>query len=175
MGRLHRSLHLAGEFPKENAMNRVMVFCVLLLVIGAPSLRAADVKAEEAAIRAEIASGYQKHTDDAIQWTGPLKRPAIFPDKGEEFPGHEYSKRINPKYTTDVQRIDVAASGDLAYEFSYGNVEYDLAGPPQTHRAFKTGVLRVWKKIDGQWKVAAMFARPLDTPIGEPPAKESSK
>jgi ketosteroid isomerase-like protein len=146
-------------------MKRISEICIVLLLAGASHLYAADAKTEEAAIRAAIAGNHLKHTDDAIQWTGPLKRPAIFPEKGEEFPGQEYSQRINPKYNTEVQRIDVAASGDLAYEFSYGTVEYDLAGPPQKHRAFKTGMLRVWKKVDGEWKVAAMFARPLDTPF----------
>jgi ketosteroid isomerase-like protein len=139
--------------------------CVLLLVMGASSLQAADSKTEEAAIRAAIASEHAKHTDDQIFWSGAYKRPVVRPEKGEEFPGHELSKRSNVKTTTDVQRIEVAASGDLAYEFSYGTLDYDLTGPPQQHVAAKTALLRVWKKVGGDWKIAAFFARPLDLPF----------
>jgi ketosteroid isomerase-like protein len=96
-----------------------------------------------------------------IFWSGAYKRPTIGAEKREEMPGAEISKRRNEKITTDVQRIEVAASGDLAYEFSYGTVDYDPSGPAQRHVAFRTGLLRVWKKVDGDWKVAAVFVRPL--------------
>ena len=139
--------------------------CILFLLMGVPSLRAADSKIEEAAIRALITSGQVKPTDYAILWSGAFKRPTVGPEKGEEFPGHEQSKRSNLKSTTDVQRIEVAASGDLAYEFSYGTAEFDLAGPPSQHVAFKGAYLRVWKKVNGEWKIAAAFVRPLDLPI----------
>ena len=146
-------------------MRWVNKVCVLLLLLGVPSLRAADSKTDEAAIRAAIASDLAKPTDDEIVWTGAYKRPFVRPEKGEEFPGHEISKRSNQKITTDVQRIEVAASGDLAYEFSYGTVDYDLAGPPSQHVAFRTGLLRVWKKVNGDWRIAALFVRPLDAPF----------
>jgi len=138
--------------------------CILLLALGVSSLQAADSKTDEAAIRAAIASEHTQYTDDAIFWSGAFKRPFVRPEKGEEFPGEEISKRSNEKNTTDVQRIEVAASGDLAYEFSYGTVEYDLAGPTPQHVAFKIALLRAWKKVNGEWKVAALFARPLDDP-----------
>jgi ketosteroid isomerase-like protein len=139
--------------------------CIFLLLLGMPHLQAADSKTEEAAIRAAIASGQAKPTDDDIFWSGAYKRPTVGQEKGEEFPGHEMGKRSNQKMTTDVQRIEVAASGDLAYEFSYGTVQYDMAGPPSQHVAFRTGLLRVWKKVNGDWRIAALFARPLDAPF----------
>jgi hypothetical protein len=79
-------------------------------------------------------------------------------------PRPRISKRSNQKITTDVQRIEVAASGDLACEFSYGTVDYDLAGPSSQHVAFRTGLLRVWK-VNGDWRIAALFVRPLDAPF----------
>jgi ketosteroid isomerase-like protein len=112
----------------------------------------------------------RKPTDDEIFWSGAYKRPTVGPEKGEEFPGHEISKRSNQKNTTDVQPIEVAASGDLAYEFSYGTVDYDLVGPPSQHVAFRTGLLRVWKKVNGDWRTAALFVRPLDAPFEHPAA-----
>ncbi len=141
--------------------------CILLLALGASLLRAADAKTEEAAIRAAIAAGQEKPTDDQIFWSGPYKRPFIRPEKGDAFPDEDFSKRVNEQFTTDVQRIEVAASGDLGYEFSYETLAYDLAGTPAQHVAFKIGVLRVWKKVGGEWRVAALFARPLDTPFAD--------
>jgi ketosteroid isomerase-like protein len=153
-------------------MKMASQICILLLVLGASAMRAADAKTEEAAIRAEIAAGRETPTDDEIFWSGAFRRPFIRPEKGEAFPDEDFSKRLNEKSTTDVQRIEVAASGDLAYEFSYGTIEYDRAGTPPQHVAFKLALLRVWKKVDGQWKVAALFARPLDVPFaGSEPAE----
>jgi ketosteroid isomerase-like protein len=136
---------------------------ILLLLLAGPLLHAADLKTEEAAIRAAIASGQAKTTDDEIVWTGAYERPFVRPNKGVEVPGSDVSKRRNEKHTTDVQRIEVAESGDLAYEYSFSTLEYDLPGPPQQHVAFKTGLLRVWKKVNGDWNLAAVFARPLDS------------
>lgn len=62
-----------------------------------PFLQAADSKTEEAAIRAAIASGQAKPTDDEIIWTGAYKRPFIRPEKGEEFPGHELKQAKQSK------------------------------------------------------------------------------
>jgi hypothetical protein len=129
---------------------------------------------EEAAIRALITSGQAKPTDDAKFWSGPFKRPFVLPDKGEMFPGHDVTKRTNVKSTTDVQRIEVAASGDLAYEFSLGSLEFDRTDQPSEHVAFKTGLLRVWKKVNGDWKIVAAFVRPLDPPF-ELPTTNTSK
>ncbi|ERR1700721_2884283 len=148
------------------------LICAPLLLLAVPPLHAADSKTDEAAIRAAIASGHAKHTDDEILWTGIYERPFVLPNEGVEAPSMERSKRSNEKITTDdVQRVEVAASGDLAYEFSYGTVEFDWPGSPPRHVAFKTGLLRVWKKEGGDWKVAAFFIRPLDTPCMPAAAK----
>lgn len=160
--RLAQTLSLTST-RKETNVKCSNALCILLLLLAVPSLQAADLKTEEAAIRAAITSGQAKATDDEIVWTGAYERPFVRPNKGVEVPGSDLSKRSNEKHTTDVQRIEVAASGDLAYEFSYSTLEYDLPGPPPHHVAFKTGLLRVWKKVNGDWNLAAVFARPLDS------------
>ncbi len=71
----------------------------------------------------------------------------------------------------DVKRIEVASSGDMAYEFSYGKAEFDVDGPPAQHISIDQGLVRVWKKVQGEWMVAVMFVRPLDTPFERPAAK----
>ena len=154
-------------------MKRMSGLCILLLM-GASLLHAADSKTDESAIRALILSEHGKFTDDGVFWSGAYKRPIVGNQKGEEFPGDEFSKRSNMKLgPVDIQRIEVAASGDLAYEFSYATLEYDRSGAPPKHLAFKTGILRVWKKMNGEWRIAAFFARPLDIPFNDAPESVS--
>ena len=59
--------------------------------------------------------------------------------------------------TTTVRRIEIAKSGDLAYEFSDSELSYQLKNAGKV--SFPRSVLRIWKKDGGQWKVAAYFAR----------------
>jgi ketosteroid isomerase-like protein len=146
-------------------MRMAWALCVLSVAMMTPSAQVADAKADEAAIRAAATSQHAKSTDDAIFWSGAYKRPFILPHEGELFPEDQAGTRTNSKTSIDVQRIEVAASGDLAYEFSYGTLEYDQVTTPPKHMAFKVGLLRVWKKANGEWKIAATFARPLDIPF----------
>jgi ketosteroid isomerase-like protein len=125
-----------------------------------------DVKAEEASLRALIAKDTRPgFTEDRIAWSGAEKRPSVGSQRGEAFPEAQLEKRKNSKSTRSVQRLEVSASGDMAWEFSYGTLEFDLDVSPPRHVKFEQGILRVWKKMDGQWKVAASFTRPLDVPF----------
>jgi len=125
-----------------------------------------DVKAEEASLKALIAKEPRPSwTDDRIAWSGAEKRPSVGSQRGEPFPEAQLEKRKNSKATRTIQRLEVAASGDLAWEFSYGTLEYDLDVTPPRRVKFEQGILRVWKKVDGQWKIAASFTRPLDVPF----------
>ncbi len=131
-----------------------------------------DLKAEEAAIRAIIGKGGNPGippADDRIFWTGGYKRPIVGSQKPELFSEEEMAKRKNQKGTAKVERLEVAASGDVAWDFSYSTLEYDIDETPARHVSFETGILRVWKKLDGQWKVAAVFMRPLDRPFAPVP------
>ncbi|HEV1286905.1 MAG TPA: nuclear transport factor 2 family protein [Bryobacteraceae bacterium] len=125
-----------------------------------------DLKAEEASLRALIANdGRPPWTDDRIAWSGAEKRPSVGSQRGEAFPEAQLEKRKNSKSSRSVQRVEVSASGDMAWEFSYGKLEYDLDVTPPRHASFEQGILRVWKKENGQWKIAASFTRPLDIPF----------
>jgi len=147
-------------------MRVAKLMCMLFAAAAAASFgqtSPVDLKAEEAAIRALIANPQEvKFTDDRIFWSGAYKRPIVGAEKGEPFAGAGLGQRKNQVNHTDVQRIEVASSGDMAYEFSYGKLEYDLEGPSKEHVAFGTASVRVWKKVAGEWKVAVMFVRPLD-------------
>ncbi len=124
-----------------------------------------DLKAEEAAIRAliaEVGVGNLPHTTDVITWTGVLKRPRVGSEPPDMYPDAGVDRRTNQKTSWRVQRLEVAASGDMAWEFSYTTLEYDK---DSRHISFDTGVLRVWKKLSGKWNVAASFMRPLNQPF----------
>jgi len=125
----------------------------------------ADLKADEAAIRALIASGKTTYTEDNVFWTGLYKRPVVGKEVPEPFPETKSLKRNNQVNTTKVERLEFAASGDMAWEFSIVHTEYDSDETPPQHRSFEAGMLRVWKKVNGEWKVAATFGRPLNVPF----------
>ena len=60
--------------------------------------------------------------------------------------------------TTPV-RIVVAKSGDLAYEFSNGELSFETKDGKKV--VIPQAILRTWEKDGGQWKIAAQFTRPI--------------
>ena len=141
----------------------------------ASSAEAQSQSADERAIR-ELIARYDKgesvtRTGDVIVWTGEFKRPTVGPQTPEALPADQRpssaripgspSERVpgsRRRVTTPV-RIEIATSGDLAYEFSNSELSFDLKNA-EREVAIPASVLRVWKKDGGQWKIAAMFARP---------------
>jgi ketosteroid isomerase-like protein len=67
-------------------------------------------------------------------------------------------KRPNAKTQTTVERVVVAKSGDLAYEFSNFRTEWD--GADGQRAGFDGSYLRVWRKLKGEWLEEAFFGRP---------------
>jgi hypothetical protein len=51
----------------------------------------------------------------------------------------------------------------MAYEYTDFTMSYDLADTKE-HRVFDGSLLRVWKKVNGEWRIAAPFARPNTGP-----------
>ena len=58
----------------------------------------------------------------------------------------------------------------MAYEFGYGDLSWDT--PEKKHISFEASYLRVWRKINGEWKVEVSFARPNDQPPAIPIRKD---
>jgi len=127
-----------------------------------------NLKEEEAAIRALISNRQMKYTEDKILWSGAFKRPIVASQTGEAYPEADIGKRKNETYSIDVHRIDLASSGDMAYEVSYGKLQYDVDATPVRRVVLDFCLLRVWKKVGREWKVAALFNRPLDLPFQMP-------
>jgi len=107
-------------------------------------------------------------TKDRIFWSGAIKRPVIGSQQAEEVPSDRAPSARKPRSQrnhTTPDRIEIAKSGDMAYEFSNSELSSELKDGQKER--FPTSVLRVWKKEAGEWKIAAMFARPhyQDSPV----------
>jgi ketosteroid isomerase-like protein len=123
-----------------------------------------DIRAEEAAIRAAAKDAAANRAPDAIFWSGAYARP-IIGKAGEATAkprsGERFDQRRNVQRSENIVRLEVAASGDMAYDFTNFTLSYDLADTKE-HASFQGSALRVWKKLDGQWRAVAWFARPYD-------------
>jgi len=157
-----------------------------VLVALAISAEAQSPSADERAIR-DLIARYDRGESvalarDMIYWTGPFKRPTVGSQEREPLPADlqpssarapdSPSERVSGsrrRVTTPV-RIEIAKSGDLAYEFSNSEIRFDLKNGEQ-EAATPSSVLRVWKKDGGQWTIAAMFARPHYQEAAPPNAK----
>ncbi len=56
------------------------------------------------------------------------------------------------KISGGTEKIEVSASGDMAYEFGRTEVPFHF---PDRDTVFKTHYIVVWKKINGHWKAVA--------------------
>jgi ketosteroid isomerase-like protein len=141
----------------------VTVGALVLAGTGRAVPAAVDRRADEAAIRALIAQRDAgtplPATSDRVLWLGSFQKPIV----GDEAPAlrtHErgIENRVpnSTKNGTTVRRIVVAESGDLAYEYSDGTLDFDLKDG--SHVSSPNSTLRVWQKQDGQWKMAAGFS-----------------
>ena len=90
--------------------------------------------------------------DDAI-----VQHPGKPQIEGKEALGDMYRRWFeNPmEFSGTISHIEVSASGDLAY--NYGVTRYVWAGPEGDLLGMGK-YLRVWKKIDGEWYIAALCA-----------------
>lgn len=100
------------------------------------------------------------YTENRIFVIGPFARPSI----GKNDPAYRQvmdslgNVRRNVKAIQQIVRLEVAGSGDMAYEYGEGQTEYDDQN--NQHTAFTNSYVRIWRKVNGQWLVDVFFARP---------------
>jgi ketosteroid isomerase-like protein len=130
-----------------------------------------DLRTEEAAIRAIIEQQDQlPYVRDLIFWSGAFPRPRVGEERVKPFDETAMQQRRNQKSEVKVIRLEVAAAGDMAYEFSNFTLSWDVADTNE-HTSFTGSALRVWKKVNGKWQVAASFQRPHDVPFARPASR----
>lgn len=100
-------------------------------------------------------------TDSTIFWSGAFARPSIGKQTGAPLPSAKVDQRRNVQVIYAPVRIEVAPSGDMAYELANFTMSFDRADSNE-QVSFQGAELTVWKKVDGSWKLAAEFSRPFD-------------
>jgi hypothetical protein len=147
--------------------NRVSIFVLVTVTALVAIARGAGRDAtEEAAIRKLITMYDQDvaaapRLSDRVFWSNAYKRPVMGDEKGIPLPGStSVPDRVpgSQRSKTEPIKIAIADSHDLAYEYSKSNLQFDMKSGQ--HVTFETGILRVWQKEGGEWKIAAMFSRP---------------
>lgn len=137
-----------------------------LIICGAIKANAQSAKTDEQILRdlisrADSEPGAIKRTDDAILVSGAFPRPIVGKQQMDAMkPQREkiMKSRLNETQKTEVVRLVVAESKDMAYDFGNFTVDYDTAD--KKHVSFTGSYLRVWRKVGGEWKSEAFFARP---------------
>lgn len=108
-------------------------------------------------------------TDNRIFVSGAYPRPLIGQqmNAGDQQRNDQMQKeRQNVSQKSRIERLEVAQAGDIAYEFGYSDLSWDT--PQKKHIAFEASYLRVWRKVQGQWKVDVFFARPNEENAKKP-------
>ena len=144
-------------------MSRAFATIAILLMFSRVSTaqsNSVDEKAIRDLIAKEDAGQRPTETTDAVFFSGAFKRPRVGRDAKQEV-FDDVKSRTGAHTKASVQRIDIAKSGDLAYEFSNVELTIEDKGPDGKPRSntFMTSRLRVWKKVGSQWQSAAHFAR----------------
>jgi hypothetical protein len=137
---------------------------VAALLPAALSAQRVDLRAEEAAIRAAKAATPIPRVEDRVFWSGSLPVPTvgsrtIHGGEPRAFTDLRVEQRRDMRQQEETVRLEIAAAGDMAWEFGNGHFSYTMADTGQ-HVAFDQSFLRVWKKEAGEWKEAAIFIMP---------------
>jgi ketosteroid isomerase-like protein len=126
-----------------------------MLLTSSPHQRLHAQSADETTIRALI-MGDSPYTDDAFFFTAAYPRPLIGTEGRKNAPPPRGGERKNFRSEETIQKLQIARSGDLAYAYGTARLSWDGQEP------FESAFLRVFRKEQGKWKIAALFARPLD-------------
>jgi len=125
--------------------------------------------ADEAAIRERIGR-YDRGertglvAEDLVFWSSAYQRPTVGNERGIESKDIQVplDSRVakSQRNKTAVVRIVIAKSGDLAYEYSNGELSFDTKDG--RHVSIPQAILRTWQKEGTEWKIAAMFTRRIE-------------
>lgn len=136
------------------------------LSVAQEEVRAASESLVNAESARDIDAAMRFWADDAIVQSGNM--PQV---QGAEAVRGIYNQLFHEMPVSELEStttaINVASSGDLAWEYGVNRMVLDLADGPYTDMG---KYLLIWSKQDGSWKVVA-FAYSSDAP---PPASESN-
>lgn len=144
---------------------RIVPLGLLLAVFFVVLLNSQAQSNAEKELRQAIETHKTGVADDVIFWSGATERPVIGKSASDQKAEEIGSTRKNEKHgQSKIERLVVSSSGDLAYEYGSGTIEFDDTQSGK-HESFSPTYLRVWKRDGGVWKVAAAFFRPNPSKI----------
>jgi ketosteroid isomerase-like protein len=89
-----------------------------------------------------------------------LEKPVVGKEQFYEAFAQTMGNLKNHKHAPEhMDRLVVAGSGDMAYEYGSTQVSFDERGS-RTHIAFSAAYLRVWRAIGGECKIVAEMYKP---------------
>jgi len=145
-------------------MRVVFAFVIAVLISGCVSAPQPDLAADERAIR-DLAARWQKALLDrdaatqASMFAGDGvsyhdgQEPLVGPAAILEWEKNAVTKHPKAKITSKTTELRIAASGDVAIQSGEGQLT-DLGENGEDHTVRKQRFVTVWKKVEGQWKVA---------------------
>jgi ketosteroid isomerase-like protein len=154
----------------KTALKLIVPLLTVTILSLCPALTAAQnsaaVKEDEKALRELVRQENEgkkviQFTEESIFVSDLIPRPIIgLKERQAARPAAEKNAGERPNQTrkTEIVRLVVSGSGDMAEEF--GNFTINWDGPDKKRTGFEGSYLRVWRKIDNKWKVDAHFARP---------------
>ena len=94
----------------------------------------------------------------AVFWSGAYKAPVMGDERPVEIDSpRQPANRVSSRTKVTVKKLEVSGGGDMAWEYSDGQLSYELKDG--TNGTFRNATLRVWRKVDGAWRVVAHFSQ----------------
>ena len=153
---------------------RAIIAVLVICVLSAPLF--AQTPSAEQQIRDQIIkfdnspdtpAMYEK---DAVVWHGSSAKPQQMDVPADPADRLAPPGRKNQIQKTSVQRIVVAKSEDMAYEYSTHHLSFD---DDRGHQERIGALLRIWRRNGTEWRIAAVFQRSYGrvVPVDAPAAK----
>jgi len=146
-------------------MRVVLAFLTAALLGGCSTAgRQPDLAADDRAIR-DLAARWQKALleRDAATQASMFAADGVSYHDGEEplvgpaailaWEKKSVTRHPKAKITSTTKELRIAAAGDMAIQAGEGQLT-DLGENGEDHTVRKQRFVTVWKKVDGQWKVA---------------------
>ena len=137
-------------------MTRLIVLVVLFAV---PVVAQKGPCSEQSIKKANVAHDDSLLAKDMYFFSGALKQPVVGTAAADKSFAPIAASRQNEKQDPmKPDRIVVASSGDMAYEYGTAHMSFD--SKKEGHVDFTAAYLRVWKTVDGKCKIAAEMFEP---------------
>jgi uncharacterized protein (TIGR02246 family) len=145
-------------------MRVVSALVAAVLISGCSSTPRPDLTADEKAIR-ELAARWQQAllARDAATQAGMFaedgisyhdgQEPLVGPAAILEWEKKAVTRHPKAKITSTTTELRIATAGDMAIQAGEGQLT-DMGENGEDHTVRKQRFVTVWKKVNGQWKVA---------------------